>query len=636
MSSTASGEDKASLTRRILAEIYALYNDAHSVLGKHGVTHGLLSMAKAARMDDKGSGAILTPRRRVTVLIIGNHSAGKSSFVNYFCGEQVQATSVAVESKGMTIIRSGNETQEVQGEGALIENPHIAAVAARLGNDRENFIENLSLHVRSRRAPSGGDAAADDNNNNTRDDFDSVDLIDTPGLVDGGCTYPFEVNKAIVELAGVADLILVFLDPLGQALVARTMDVVRALNLKGYHGKMRYYLTKADSVSKQDDLIKVVAQVTRNLTQRLHDDHGFELPCLWIPEKDRWQLERYGRLLHSEQQQNQQAASSSAASGVSDDASSSSTAYGTSTPRGVAGGGAAATPHNPSASFSFNEGSGGGGGKSSSQQTPGGGGAAGGPGSLNAFQMGFFAPENNGLYKVLSQIRRCVDNKVQANMVACQKDCLKVMDGVDSELQEESRKQAIKRRWARYTWLLAPLFPLLALFSFLDILGAVHGSLPPAVTEARFVSALVETTTPVMTVLLALLQAAGLANLQQRLIAVGACFAVLSTFSQFFKCRSRGLRSRSFAELQQLRSFRVQAEVIRTYTHKLYQRYVRAVQKPEYDLPAPSAANGSGSSQPTSASSLAGAAFANLLALTGNGSGSGSAAPTPGGRLLQQ
>lgn len=65
-------------------------------------------------------------------------------------------------------------------------------------------------------------------------------MLDTPGLVDGCVTYPFDVNRAILELAQLADLILVFLDPIGQALCSRTMDVVKALNDRGYHDKMRY------------------------------------------------------------------------------------------------------------------------------------------------------------------------------------------------------------------------------------------------------------------------------------------------------------------------------------------------------------------------------------------------------------
>ena len=47
-----------------------------------------------------------------------------------------------------------------------------------------------------------------------------------------------------------ADLILVFMDPIGKALVSRTMNVVKELNKEHYY-KMKYYMTKADTVGSQ-------------------------------------------------------------------------------------------------------------------------------------------------------------------------------------------------------------------------------------------------------------------------------------------------------------------------------------------------------------------------------------------------
>ena len=59
-----------------------------------------------------------------------------------------------------------------------------------------------------------------------------MDLVDTPGLVDGNVAYPFDVNRVIAEMADIVDLILVFLDPQGQALCSRTMEVVEDLNVR--------------------------------------------------------------------------------------------------------------------------------------------------------------------------------------------------------------------------------------------------------------------------------------------------------------------------------------------------------------------------------------------------------------------
>lgn len=67
------------------------------------------------------------------------------------------------------MIRSGVRSQDIRGEGALVDNKQLAALADRLGKDRHEFIENLQLLVRPSKAKN----------------FREIDLIDTPGLVDG-------------------------------------------------------------------------------------------------------------------------------------------------------------------------------------------------------------------------------------------------------------------------------------------------------------------------------------------------------------------------------------------------------------------------------------------------------------------
>ena len=46
--------------------------------------------------------------------------------------------------------------------------------------------------------------------------FPLVTFVDTPGLVDGDMIYPFDVNKAMLWLGDLVDLIFVFFDPIGQ------------------------------------------------------------------------------------------------------------------------------------------------------------------------------------------------------------------------------------------------------------------------------------------------------------------------------------------------------------------------------------------------------------------------------------
>jgi hypothetical protein len=79
------------------------------------------------------------------------------------------------------------------------------------------------------------------------------------------------------------DLIYVFFDPIGQALCDRTMNVIERLNQE-HAEKIRYFLSKADTVPNERDRQKVVVQITQNLSSRVRNAHAFELPSLYIPD----------------------------------------------------------------------------------------------------------------------------------------------------------------------------------------------------------------------------------------------------------------------------------------------------------------------------------------------------------------
>ena len=57
--------------------------------------------------------------------------------------------------------------------------------------------------------------------------FPYVNFIDTPGLTDADLRYAFDIDKSIQWLAeNVADVIMVFFDPIGQTLCNRTMSIL--------------------------------------------------------------------------------------------------------------------------------------------------------------------------------------------------------------------------------------------------------------------------------------------------------------------------------------------------------------------------------------------------------------------------
>lgn len=164
-------------TQEILKSVYELY-----VPGKEGATC-IESIA-----ENLGLNELLHPKQKVSVMIIGNHSAGKSSFINWYCEDEVQKTSMAIETQGFTIITSGfKAAPPLKGEATLMRYPHIKPLKKKFG---KGLMENLTTRVSASKAKQ----------------FPLVDFIDTPGLVDGEVSYPMDVNNVILKLADYADL----------------------------------------------------------------------------------------------------------------------------------------------------------------------------------------------------------------------------------------------------------------------------------------------------------------------------------------------------------------------------------------------------------------------------------------------
>lgn len=248
----------ATLTESILQSINQIYT---------GSNDGLVAIGRTLRES------VIPPRKRACVLVLGNHSAGKSSFVNYYTGEEALSSGVAVESRGFAIVSAGSARQNIKGKAALVDNEHVKAVIDTMDKPSQaTVLEHLCKHVITSKIRETA----------------NVEFIDTPGLIDGFCHYPFDVNDIICKLGDSADLILVFLDPIGQALCARTMKVVRHMEYdQGLSSKMHYYLTKADTVPiKGGGLTKVAVQIATDLSPHIKNTHGFGIQHIWIPQED--------------------------------------------------------------------------------------------------------------------------------------------------------------------------------------------------------------------------------------------------------------------------------------------------------------------------------------------------------------
>jgi len=142
------------------------------------------------------------------VFCLGNHSSGKSTFVNYLLGRQVQNTGVAPTDDSFTIIAPGPDDVDQDGNSVVGDEDFGFS---GLRNYGLQLLNHLSLKVR--------------NGTNVED----IMVIDSPGMIDNpagrysddskeakrlrsmdrGYDFP-EVTR---WLANRADVILLFFDP---------------------------------------------------------------------------------------------------------------------------------------------------------------------------------------------------------------------------------------------------------------------------------------------------------------------------------------------------------------------------------------------------------------------------------------
>merc|ERR1712020_54214 len=149
-SANQNSAQSATLTvnERILKECHQLYMDPEN---------GLVEIA--SNLDLK----LLAPRKKISIMLIGNHSAGKSSFINWYIEEHVQKTGVAIETQGFALITSGKRRETLTGCATMHLFPHYQPL-----NKFSNLTEYLTTEISTSKQKR----------------FPPITFIDTPGLVD--------------------------------------------------------------------------------------------------------------------------------------------------------------------------------------------------------------------------------------------------------------------------------------------------------------------------------------------------------------------------------------------------------------------------------------------------------------------
>jgi hypothetical protein len=219
-------------------------------------------------LNDKFGGmAVAPPSDRATslpfCLLVGNHSSGKSSFINYILGRNIQKAGVAPTDDTFTVIAPGQQDSDADGP-TVVGNPDLGFGSLRQFGP--TLIHHTQLKVRV--SPL------------------KFMLVDSPGMIDAPTNYygtqgggpsggslgdykmdrGYDFQGVVRWLAQRADIVLLFFDPDKPGTTGETMSVL--LNsLSGMDHKLLIVLNKADQFSKIHDFARAYGSLCWNLSK---------------------------------------------------------------------------------------------------------------------------------------------------------------------------------------------------------------------------------------------------------------------------------------------------------------------------------------------------------------------------------
>jgi hypothetical protein len=188
------------------------------------------------------------PVTRPAVILLGNHSSGKSAFINMVLGEELQKTGVAPTDDGFTIIMYGEKDDALDGP-ATVSHPDLTY--QHLERFGPSFVSRLKVKVRSNKA------------------LQTFTLIDSPGMIDAARTSVdrgYDFVGAVRKFAETSDLVLFFFDPDKPGTTGETMNVFTEA-LVGFEHKLVIIMNKSDKFHSLRDFARAYGALCWNLAR---------------------------------------------------------------------------------------------------------------------------------------------------------------------------------------------------------------------------------------------------------------------------------------------------------------------------------------------------------------------------------
>ncbi|MDG1890463.1 MAG: dynamin family protein [Verrucomicrobiota bacterium] len=199
------------------------------------------------------------------VLFLGNHSSGKSSFINHLLKSDTQKTGLAPTDDGFTILCHGEKVDQFDGQTVT---SHPSLPLKNLNRLGPAFISRLRLKT----VPNPL--------------LKSFALVDSPGMIDAvgkADTREYDFASGVRFFAEKADLILFFFDPDKPGTTAETIRVLTH-TLAGLEYKLLIILNKVDLFQNIRDFARTYGTLSWNLSKAIRTKDIPHIYNIYLPE----------------------------------------------------------------------------------------------------------------------------------------------------------------------------------------------------------------------------------------------------------------------------------------------------------------------------------------------------------------
>ena len=201
------------------------------------------------------------------ILILGNHSSGKSTFVNYFAEQPIQLTGMAPTDDDFTILRYGGVANERPGT-SVVSNPSFGVEGL------SQFGPKFLSHLKLKSLP------------NSR--LEKVTLVDTPGMIDSAdasSSRGYDFKGVVRWFAERADLIMLFFDPDRPGTTAETLEVYTSA-LSDFDHKLQVVYNKVDQFQRLSDFARCYGNLCWNLGKVMKTKDLPQIYATFVPREE--------------------------------------------------------------------------------------------------------------------------------------------------------------------------------------------------------------------------------------------------------------------------------------------------------------------------------------------------------------